>query len=130
MIPTQMNCAHSDEGWCLGCVRQLQAQHNLDISEIRRQHKQEWDEHKPDEWYEQEIARLKSTNSIDKNYIRLDDPVVTGLVDALEGVVSSGRNHGNDPITREPCGCEDCENYFAIDKALSAYEARVKEVEK
>ena len=88
MIPTQMNCAHSDEGWCLRCVGKLQSQH------------------------EQEITRLKSFGcELDKNYIRLDDPVVTGLYDSLKlhvqvlpDVVASG--------------------------ALSAYEARVKEVGK
>jgi hypothetical protein len=62
--------------------------------------------------------------------VRIDDPVVTGLVDTLEKIDASGRNHGNDPLTGEACGCESCENYFAIEKALSAYEARVKEVGK
>jgi len=65
-----------------------------------------------------------------KGFIRIDDPVVTGLVDTLEKIDASGRNHGNDPLTGEACGCESCENYFAIEKALSAYEARVKEVGK
>ena len=65
-----------------------------------------------------------------KGFIRIDDPVVTGLVDVLVLVESHGRNHGSDPLTGEACGCESCENYFAINKALSAYEARVKEVGK
>lgn len=64
-----------------------------------------------------------------KGCVRLDDPVVTGLVDTLEKIDASGRNHGSDPLTGEACGCESCENYFAIEKALSAYDARVKSVE-
>lgn len=64
-----------------------------------------------------------------KGFVRLDDPVVTGLVDVLVLVESHGRNHGSDPLTGEACGCESCENYFAINKALSAYEARVKSIQ-
>jgi len=80
---------------------------------------------------QEEITRLKSFGcELNKNYIRFDDPVVTGLVDVLVLVESHGRNHGSDPLTGEACECESCENYFAINKALSAYEARVKEVGK
>ena len=63
-----------------------------------------------------------------RHMIHLDDPVVAGLVDVLVLVESHGRNHGSDPLTGEACGCESCENYFAINKALSAYEARVKSI--
>lgn len=63
-----------------------------------------------------------------RHMVHLDDPVVTGLVDILERIDAAGRDHGSDPLTGEACGCESCENYFAISKALSAYEARVKEV--
>lgn len=64
-----------------------------------------------------------------RHMVRLDDPVVTRLVDVLVLVESHGRNHGSDPLTGEACGCESCENYFAIKKALSAYEARVKQTQ-
>lgn len=61
-----------------------------------------------------EITRLKSFGcELDKNYIRIDDPVVTGLVEALRNFEQT---------------CYSRDNYLQAHKALSAYEARVKEV--
>lgn len=64
--------------------------------------------------FDQYVEHLEiMISELDKNYIRLDDPVVTGLVEALRNFEQT---------------CYSRDNYLQAHKALSAYEARVKEV--
>lgn len=49
MIPTQMNCSHSGDGWCLQCVQELDEKHMADIATLTAALKQS----------EQRIAELQ-----------------------------------------------------------------------
>jgi len=71
---------------------------------------------------EQEITRLKSFGcELNKNYIRLDDPVLMELVGWMTYAAEHRKNC--EWHNAQPCDC-------GYSKALSAYEARVKEAGK
>lgn len=36
-IPTLMNCPHSEDGWCLDCVKTLDLEKNKRITELEKQ---------------------------------------------------------------------------------------------